>query len=331
MCHSSSRFTDLDIGYLLIQTITSGEILSESWDDKCDDVPLKDNLQRSLARIMLSLASVPLPRIGAFRLDNKGYLNLDNRPLNVMLTMHENEGIPLDISRHKTFSSVDDLVLHHVTAFDNRLLHQQNAISSSDDAWHQMTSLAAARAIFPQMFRRDLCNGPFVFTLTDVHRSNIFVDEDWNITCIIDLEFASSLPIEFTQPPYWLSGGLIDEIDPITFEPSHVAFLELLEVEEKLRSCQTDVGPLSCIMRQAWRNGAFWVTLAIRDPVAFTEIFYDRILPNYFSYSSDELSKADYSFFARMWRPGVCELIDKKLQDRDTYLERLNAAFTDCT
>ncbi|KJK87005.1 hypothetical protein H633G_09131 [Metarhizium anisopliae BRIP 53284] len=73
VCHPSSRFADLDIGYLLIQTITSGEMLSESWDEKRDDVRLQDNLQRSLARMMLSLASVPLARIGAFRLDNNGH------------------------------------------------------------------------------------------------------------------------------------------------------------------------------------------------------------------------------------------------------------------
>ncbi|EFY90683.1 hypothetical protein MAC_03263 [Metarhizium acridum CQMa 102] len=250
VCHPSSRFADLDIGYLLIQTITSGEMLSESWDEKRDDVRLQDNLQRSLARMMLSLASVPLARIGAFRLDNNGYLHLDNRPLNVMFTMHENEGIPLNISRHTTFSSVDDFILQHLAAFDNRLLYQQNAITSRDDALYQMTSLAAARAIFPQMFRRDFFYGPFVFTLTDIHRSNIFVDEDWN---------------------------------------------------------------------------------TVKDPVAFTEIFYDRILPSYFSYSPEELSKADYRFFARLWRPNICDIIDKKLQDRDTYLERLNAVFTDFT
>jgi hypothetical protein len=93
LCHRSSRLAGLDIGYLLIETITSGEMLSESWDEKCNDARLQENLQRDLARIMLSLASVKLPHIGTFRLDPKGYLHLDNRPLSVQSTMQENEGI----------------------------------------------------------------------------------------------------------------------------------------------------------------------------------------------------------------------------------------------
>ena len=328
MCHRPSRFADLDIGYLLIETITSGEMLSDSWDEKCNNVRLQENLQRDLARIMLSLASVSLPRIGTFRLDGKGYLHLDNRPLSVQSTIQENEGIPFDISRYTTFSSVNDFVLSHLAAFDNRLLYQPNAIASRDDAYYQMTSLAAAKTIFPQLFRKDLDNGPFVFALTDLHRSNIFVDEDWNITCIIDLEFACSWPIEFLQPPYWLGGGLIDQIEPIEFAPKHAGFLEHLKRGEQLQNYERDAESLSSIMQQAWTNGAFWVTLAVRDPIAFTTIFYDRVLPDYFSFTSEELDKADYQCFARLWRRDISRIVDLKLQDRDRYLERLKEVFT---
>lgn len=329
MVHRSSGFADLDVGYLLIETITTGEMLSESWDEKHNDLRLQENLQRGLARIMLSLASLSLPRIGTFRLDGKGYLHLDNRPLSVQFAVQENEGVLLDISRNTTFSRVNDFVLHHLTAFDNRLLYQPNAIVSRDDGWYQMTSLAAAKTIFPQLFRKDLDNGPFVFALTDLHRSNIFVDEDWNISCIIDLEFACSLPIEFLQPPYWLGGKLIDEIEPMEFAPKHAAFLEHLKREEQLRNYRRDAEPLSSIMQQAWTKGAFWVTLAVKDPIAFTGIFYDRVLPGYFSFSPEELNKADYGFFARLWRRDAHDIVDRKLRDRNRYLERLKEVFTD--
>ncbi|KZZ89733.1 Aminoglycoside phosphotransferase [Moelleriella libera RCEF 2490] len=326
VCHRSSRFADLNIGYLLIETITSGGMLSESWDEECNNIRLRENLQRDLAKIMLLLANVSLPRIGTFRLDSKGYLHLDNRPLSVQSTIQENEGIPPDVPT--TFSKVNDFVLHHLAAFDNQLLHQPNAIDSRDDAYYQMTSLAAAKTILPQLFRKDLSNGPFVFALTDLHRSNIFVNEDWKITCIIDLEFACSLPIEFLQPPYWLGGKLIDEIEPIEFAPRHAEFLKHLKHEEQLQTCRRDVEPLSSIMQQSWIHGGFWATLALRNPIAFTSIFYDRILPDYFSFSSEELNKADYRFFARLWRRDISGIVDRKLQDRNGYLERLKEVFT---
>ena len=318
----------LGIGYLLIETIISGSMLSETWEEKRHDDKLQENLQRGLARIMLSLASIPLPRIGSFRFDDSGYLHLDNRPLSVHFTVQENEGILSEVSRDTTFSTVNDFVLHHIAAFDNQLLQQPNSITSHDDAWYQMTSLAAAKSVFSQFFRAELCKGPFTFMLTDLHRSNIFVDEHWNITCIIDLEFAGSRPLEFLQTPYWLGGELIDEIKPTEFEAIHNKFLTYLKIEEQLRSRK---GPwvLSSIIHQAWENGTFWITLAIRDSVAFTEIFYDRILPGFLSVALEEAKKVDYAFFARFWRPNIAQIIDQKMKDRDRYLENLAAAFAD--
>ena len=70
-------------------------MLSESWDENREDDRKLDNLQRGLARILLSLAAVPLPRIGAFRLDDAGYIHLDNRPLRSEIIMQENEAFRL--------------------------------------------------------------------------------------------------------------------------------------------------------------------------------------------------------------------------------------------
>ncbi|EFY84979.1 hypothetical protein MAC_08963 [Metarhizium acridum CQMa 102] len=330
VCHASSRFADLNIGYLLIETITSGEMLSESWDEKRDAARLQ-NLQGDLARVMVSLARVRLPRIGLFRLDSNGYLRLDNRPMSVQTTMHENEGLSLHMSRRTTFSSVKDFVLSQIAAFETRFIEQPNVIASHEDAWYQMTSLAAAKLTIPQLFRDDLCNGPFVFSLTDLHRSNIFVDENWNITCIIDLEFACSWPVEFLQTPYWLGGGLIDEVTSAELAPIHAEFMEHIRREEKLQQCRDpDTEPVSSIMQQSWADGTFWVPLALRDPVSFTEIFYKRILKGYFEFPDEELDNGAYlRFCSRFFRRNSSSIIDRKLDDRDRYMESLTEAFTD--
>ncbi|ATY63678.1 hypothetical protein CCM_07841 [Cordyceps militaris CM01] len=331
--HSSSRFAALDVGYLIIETITAdrGEMLSESWDDHRGCTRLRTNLQRDLSRILISLSRISLPRIGSFRLDCNGYLHLANRPLNVQSIMHENEGLPLDISRDTTFPSVTEFVLSCLTTFDNRLLYQPNSITSREDALDQMSGLAVARSIFPQLFRHDLSNGPFMLSLTDLHKSNIFVDKDWRITCIIDLEFACSLPVEFLESPScWLDVEMVHEMAPDDFAPKHAEFLEHLRHEEKLQNYQ-DRESLSSIMEQTWKNGTFWFTLALRDPIAFNQIMYDNILASYFAITANELSKADYSLAALTWRPNISDIIDRKLRDQEKYQKELDQVFEDPT
>ncbi|KAK3175421.1 hypothetical protein K4F52_010282 [Lecanicillium sp. MT-2017a] len=251
--------------------------------------------------------------------------------MSVTTTMHENEGLSLDMSRRTTFSSVKDFVLSQLSAFETRFFEQPNGVSSHEDAWYQMASFAGAKLTFPQLLRDDLCDGPFVFSLTDLHRSNIFVDESWNIICIIDLEFACSWPVEFLQTPYWLDGGFIDEITSVDLAPVHSEFIEHIRREEKLQQCR-DWGtePLSSIMQQSWVNGTFWVPLALRDPVSFTGIFYKRILKDHFDFPDEELDNGAYlRFCSRLFRRDLPSIIDRKLNDQQRYLERLTKAFAD--
>lgn len=322
--HKSSARVSLGLGYLVIETIadTEGRILSSSWDEERHDDRLQSNLQRSLAQILLSLAAVPLPRIGAFRLDDAGYVHLDNRPLCTEIIMQENEDLPLTMPRQTTYARADDFVLAHLDAFHNRLLHQPNTVTSEISGQFEMAGLAAARAIFPQMLREDLRSGPFVCSLTDLHRSNIIVDNDWNIVRIIDLEFACSWPLEFQQPPYWLGGQHADEIDRASFEPYHSRFVQIIEEQEELLTIRTPY-TLSSIMRHAWASGTFWLTVAIQDPVIFSSVFWYRILPYQLRLSIDH--NTDFALLAHLWgSPGI---IQKKLKDNDQYLKELDSIF----
>ncbi|KAK2762555.1 hypothetical protein FQN53_007445 [Emmonsiellopsis sp. PD_33] len=52
------------------------------------------------------------------------------------------------------------------------------------------------------------------FAMSTGETSNILVDKDWHIKCLIDLEWACSHPIEMVAPPCWLSGKQMVEIDP---------------------------------------------------------------------------------------------------------------------
>ncbi|RWQ94987.1 hypothetical protein C8Q69DRAFT_277488 [Paecilomyces variotii] len=92
-----SMFEKQGIGYMLIEYIDrpQGRMLSETWDEK-RDANLETNLFRGLSRVILGIASIPLPRIVSFTIDPRGFLSLSNRPLRLDVQQLENEHIPVD-------------------------------------------------------------------------------------------------------------------------------------------------------------------------------------------------------------------------------------------
>ncbi|KAK0735050.1 hypothetical protein B0T26DRAFT_737508 [Lasiosphaeria miniovina] len=153
------RRSILDVGYLVIEHIGEGKMLSRSWKEHRGDPDRRANLFRDLSWIILST------------INDQGIPSLTNRPL-----------------------------------------------------------------------ARQLRGGPFVLTLTDFHQSNIFVDDDWHITRLIDLEWACVRPIEMLSPPTWLSSAGVgksalgideligEELD--SYASAHEEFMKMFEAEE---------------------------------------------------------------------------------------------------
>ncbi|KAF2021873.1 hypothetical protein BU24DRAFT_417506 [Aaosphaeria arxii CBS 175.79] len=326
--HNSSVLSTLGLGYLVIETIpdTEGSMLSNSWEDKRGDDRLQSNLKRGLARILLSLAAIPLPRIGAFRLDDAGYVHLDNRPLNAEIIMQENEGFPIIIPRDQTYTRADDFILATLDAFHNRLLHQPNAMSDEFSGQFELAAILAARGVLPPMLQKDLRSGPFVCSLTNLHRSNIIVDDDWNITRIIDLEFACSWPIEFQHPPYWLGGQRADVLDDISFDPHHNQFVRILEELEEQGEFPAIRSPrkLSAIMRYTWASGTFWLTLGLQNPMMFATTFWFGILAVHLGLRIEYTN--DFTMLANL--SGASDFMDARLQENDEYSRTLHRIFT---
>lgn len=152
-------------------------MLSNTWLEKQRDSRLQTNLFHDLSRIILSISRIALPRIGSFVIDNNGFLSLTNRPLSIEIQTLENEEVLTNIRRDYTYTTVDSYIVDMLAAHD-----------SVNDCVYQMSALGAMRTIMPLFLRRELRRGPFVFTLTDLHQSSIFVDEDWHITSLVDLE-----------------------------------------------------------------------------------------------------------------------------------------------
>ncbi|KKK17786.1 hypothetical protein P175DRAFT_0528544 [Aspergillus ochraceoroseus IBT 24754] len=282
-----------------------------AWSAKQNDIKLRENLFRDLSRILLRISRIPLPRIGSFIIDSDGFLCLSNRPLSIEIENLENEKIPTDIPCCYTYSTVDSYVADMLRVHDSRLRHQPNAVNNLQDCAYQMSALAAMRATAVLFFRGDFRRGPFVFTLTDLHQSNIFVDENWHITCLVDLEWACSRPIEMVEPPYWLTDKGVDEITATEYNPLRRELMAILANEEsKLPGC---IGPVDADARMP------------RFPTGLFRIFSEHIQPLLSEHGSEEIGEV-MPFY---WVKDVGKFVANKVSDKKKYDQDLQLAFED--
>lgn len=191
----------------------------------------------------------PLSRIGSLTLDSNGVISLSNRPLNLYFHKLEDEGIPSGIPRQRTYGSVEPYLSDFLSFHDNKIRFQPNAIHSQEDAEMQIAALTGMRATMHRFIRTEYRDGPFFLTLTDMHRSNIFVDEQWNIQAVIDLEWACSQPVEMQLPPYWLTSRSVDDFtDPESIAELDGLLKEYFDIyaEEELAQNGPSTIRLSC-------------------------------------------------------------------------------------
>lgn len=93
-----------DHGYLLLDW-ADGNMLSSTWQMHREDKQRRSNLYRGLAKVMLSFARVPLPRIGSWTMNDHGILSLSNRPLTDLTMTWGRHRIPTDVPRVRTHAS----------------------------------------------------------------------------------------------------------------------------------------------------------------------------------------------------------------------------------
>ena len=73
----------------------------------------------------------------------------------------------------------------------------QTLLNEEDDRG-QMANVAIMQALLPHFTDRKLRQGPFFYELSDLHQNNIFVDSEWHIKCLVDLEWACSAHVPFS-------------------------------------------------------------------------------------------------------------------------------------
>lgn len=325
--------SDLQPGYLLIDYVEEkdGVMLLESWEEKRQDRSRRTNLFKDLSRIILSLGQIPLPRIGSFTLDDQGVLSLTNRPLTIRLQDLENEGVPTNIGRNDSYTTVEPYMLDLLAYHDSLLRYRPNSINDRGDCRAQMAAITGMRAVLPHFINRDLRNGPFLFTLTDIHQGNIYVDAEWHIKYVIDLEWACSLPMEMQKPPHWLTGRNVDQLEDehlAAYNDVREEFMEAFENEEKLQygtSMERDNLLRTRTMRRAWETGGYFYFHALESPTGLFNLFLQHIWPR-FPASTAARTGFDEAV-SPFWSFDTDEVTAIKMKDREEYEARLRALF----
>lgn len=336
----------LTSGYLLLDYVQDGQMLSETWDSGRDDKTRRAALFGGLARIILTLAKVPLPRIGSLTMDNKGVVTLTNRPLKRQLHQLENLGISTDIPRDKTYISNDTYLLDLLACHDKRVRGHPNSIIDEDDGHSLLSALTIMRALVPQFTDQERRHGPFSLMLTDLHQSNIFVDDDWNVKSLIDLEWTCSQPTEMLRFPHWLSGRTMVEVTDealVTYNERYEEFLTILESEQTTSGTQSDtetetevetektqkdenVTPFAEIMRAGWDSGNVWYFNALESFSGIYNLFIQHVQPEYGEEAVESWKDFQQSTWP-YWAPGSRQFIAGKMQQKQQYLDQVRRAF----
>jgi Phosphotransferase enzyme family len=304
---SNQLLASLGTGYLMLEYIDAkqGQMLSNTWTERRAQLRLRQNLFRDLCRVLVDMAQVPLRTLEIQEL--------------------ENEGILVDIPRNFTYSTADSYVTGILVIHDCRLRCQPNAISNVEDCLYQMSALTTMRALCPLFLRRDLQRGPFIFALTDMHQSNLFVDENWHITKIIDLECACSRPVELLHPPQWLTDQPVDMMDAAQYDSIRREFMDILVEVEREDSAISLGFRLSSIMNDGWDTGTFWYSLALKSLSGLCRLFYDHIQPRLALGHEDD--EEFYRIVHQYWIRDAKLFIYGKLRDKNNYDSRLQEEF----
>ncbi|KAL8420339.1 hypothetical protein RB594_003211 [Gaeumannomyces avenae] len=152
-----------------------------------------------MARIILSLARIPQPRIGSFQFHDDGTISLTNRPFTTVLALLENNGAPRVLKSNTTYTCTEPFVSDMLTFHDESFLNNESAADSEETCQMHMAVKTTLRALAHRYTRHESRNGPFVLQHTDLNKGNVFADNEGNVTCLIDLEWMQKFMLALTR------------------------------------------------------------------------------------------------------------------------------------
>ncbi|OAA67970.1 hypothetical protein SPI_00165 [Niveomyces insectorum RCEF 264] len=326
----------LETGYMVIEHFgeaTFGKQLPlVAHGQRLLDQPAKmRNLFRGVSRIILDLARVPQPRIGAFCFNDDGTISLDGRPTSSDMAILESEGAPRAIPVDKTYTNTDQYVSDLSTLFEAQFLAAPNAALNTVDCEAQMSIMVFLRAVAHHFIEPNRRNGPFFLYMSDANAANFMVDDEWNVTGMFDLEWIFAAPADVFFTPTWLTWSSIDHISRPGYDEystTREAFMKIFkEEEQRMDTSELEAAlggsTFSAVMEASWSSGRAWFYQSLMTVDAMLHITEGRIQP---LFVPDELP---YSYFCKLWHQNSKDIVAQKLRDREEHKAAIARLFQD--
>lgn len=298
------RVSDSSWGPCIVMELVKGKLLSDAIKasrepgklevlDPNIDAQILRKAYRGMAKILIQLSKCQFTHIGGVSRDQLGHWCIGKRPLTldanqlVALANYPPDSLPANI-----FSTATD---YFVAMARNHITHLRTQRNDAVDDEIDCRKKYVARCLFLKVaenFSKAHNNGPFRLFCDDLRPSNVIVDSELNVRCVIDWEFCYAAPAEFTYcSPWWLllahpddwEGGLDSFF--AQYLPQHETFLNVLqefEDEEIQRGHLSETERLSRGMALSVQNADFWFCLAATSSFAFDDVYWRFIDPIYF-------------------------------------------------
>ena len=236
----------------------------------------------------------------------------------------ENDDAPRTIQRGNTYTYTEPFVADMLSFHDRSFLSNPNSTYDKEDCRGQMAVRALLRTVTHHFINQERRSGPYFLQLTDFHASNIFVDNNWKVTCLIDLDFVVALPLEALGVPYWFTDCGIDQIrgkELSHFDRVRREFMAILE-EEELGMTAKLTPSRALVMHESWESRGVWFWHCLSSVDAMYSLVKNHICPKFSS-----LSTKKETVLAEFWCPGSAEVVEKKVDEFDKYQIDLRKLF----
>ncbi|KAI1370205.1 phosphotransferase enzyme family protein [Hypoxylon crocopeplum] len=171
----------------------------------------QEQLYISLARIYIQLRRLEFSSIGCLQRDQAG-VQVSKMVMSIDINMHAVEELDPYAIRDSFYGDQNNLTSANaytsmlLDLADNAFAKGRKSVTDSEyDGADGLYQLHLFRRHVGKWLNRSLDEGPFVLIHGDLLPYNLFVNEEMEITSVLDWEWSRIVPRQFFEPPLWLT------------------------------------------------------------------------------------------------------------------------------